>query len=189
MNTENVREIPLPPHTQADALTARDIITGEPLTRVVVWADRPYDRCPQCEQGVSAVVDCPVTLDAGAGQGGQIMEYSQQHGCGYWLSVDWTEVTGHDGEDPTDTDIAAAAAQLAHRRQQHIADACQMIEAGLRRDLAAVLAQEDKVSSGSEFHAGVYHDGTEWVAWAEAPVDDADAIVVCESDLAQVTHV
>lgn len=204
MDIESVREIPLPPHTSAALLAARDITTGEPLERVVVWADRPHDRCPQCGQPVPVDPDVPVILNAGAGQGGQIMEVSQQHGCGYWLSVDWTEVTRR-GADPTDADIADAAAELTHRRQQAIAEARQEIEARLRRDLAAALARlaepldagetaedrEDEVTNGDELTPGVCYDGTEWIAWDCPPVADGhdETVVVAASDLAQATHV
>jgi hypothetical protein len=89
----NVDVLELPSGTHAMVLTGRDVVTGEQLAYPVVWVDRSYCTCPRCGEPVARVVEeCPVLLDTGAGQGGQIEEWSKQHGCGEWLSVDWEEV-------------------------------------------------------------------------------------------------
>lgn len=99
----------LPAGTHSTILTGRDVVTGEMLAYPVVWADRAYDACPNCGQGVEVVVEqCPVLLNTGAGQGGQIEERSQQHGCGEWLAVAWQQLP----DDASAEDILAAAHEL-----------------------------------------------------------------------------
>lgn len=181
----------LPTHARTNTLTA----TGGRTKRVVVWVDRSYDQCPRCCQPIPVVVDnCPVFLNAG-----KIEEWSQQHSCGYRLSVRWMEVTERSGEDPTDDDVLRVAAALTAERQEDISDACEAIRAGLRRELRAALVRRDepladgetpedrayKITTGSEVEPGVYRIGDDWVAWAWPPVPDADpeTIVVCVSDL------
>lgn len=125
MAISDINNIPLPPGTHATILTGRDVVTGQQLAYPVVWADRPYTRCPRCGDAVARTVnECPVLLDVGAGQGGAIEEISQQHGCGEWLHIDWCQVTGQaeptgdaDGREVapgiTEADVIAAARQLA----------------------------------------------------------------------------
>ncbi len=89
----DIEALDLPPYTHAAVLTGRDIVTGLDLHYVIVWADRSTGTCDQCNQPISMQVDeCPVILNLGAGAGGAIEEPSKQHGCGNWLTVDWTEV-------------------------------------------------------------------------------------------------
>jgi hypothetical protein len=103
----NITEIKLPPKTHATILTGRDIVTGGDLAYAIVWADRPYDTCPLCHQPVEReITDPPVLLNTGAGVGGAIQEWSKQHGCGFWLSVNWTEVTPSDNPDGESNDCS-----------------------------------------------------------------------------------
>lgn len=200
MDIETIcEEAELPAHIHATVLKGRDIVTGELLAYLVMWADRPYDTCPLCREPVSATVgDCPVQLDTGAGQGGAIREWDKQHGCGQWLDVDWRQVTA-DGGEVTDANVRAAAADLLTKRQQRIADALREIEAELRKDLTGALARlaepldnetaedrVDEVTTGSEVEPGVYLDDGEWLAWAYPPVirGGDGTITVYASDLA-----
>jgi hypothetical protein len=98
-------QITVPEGTHFTVLEGRDVVSGEWLRYGVVWADRTDDDCPRCGQEVGREVKLPVTLNTGAGQGGAIEEFSQEHGCGAWLSVAWVEV------DPDDEAAIIAAAQ------------------------------------------------------------------------------
>ncbi len=89
----DIATLDLPANTHATVLTGRDVVTGEPLEYVIVWADRTYLNCPRCTEPVAREIDeCPVALDPGAGPGGQIEETDKRHGCGLWLRVNWDAV-------------------------------------------------------------------------------------------------
>jgi hypothetical protein len=200
MDAEALGTLDLPTGTHAAVLTGHDVVSGEQLAYPVVWADRPYDTCPRCRQPVARVVEqCPVMLDTGARQGGQILEYSKQHGCGEWLSVDWDEVRASDRlADITDDDVAAAARLLAARLAETIASKRDHIRMRLREDLQDALRRlaepleddetaedrTDEVRTGSEVEPGIYQEGGEWVAWDYDPAGSGDTIAVHESDLA-----
>ena len=90
-------------------LTGRDVVSGEDLAYPVLWCDRTYGACPSCGEPVDREPDCPVRLNDGAGQGGEIEECSQEHGCGEWLSVTWVELP----EDADADAVQAAAEEMA----------------------------------------------------------------------------
>lgn len=200
MDAEALRTLDLPAGTHAGVLTGRDVVSGEQLAYPVVWADRPYGTCPRCRQPVARVVEqCPVMLDTGAGQGGQIQEYSKQHGCGEWLSVDWDEVRpGDQLAEVAEDDIVAAARLLAARLVAAIASERENIRRRLREDLQDALCRlagpleggetaedrADEVRTGSEVEPGIYQEGGQWVAWDYDPDGSGDTIAVDESDLA-----
>ncbi len=190
----------IPAGTYAAVLTGRDVVSGEQLAYPVVWADRPHDTCPRCGHPVARMVEqCPVMLDTGAGQGGQIQEYSKQHGCGEWLSVDWDEVRTDDRlADLTGVDVVAAARALAARLAETIASERVCIRGRLGEELEDVLRRlaepleddetaedrADEVRTGSEVEPGVYQEDGEWVAWDYDPDGSGDTIAVNQSDLA-----
>jgi hypothetical protein len=200
MDADALSKLALPAGTHATVLTGRDVVSGLQLAYPVVWADRPYDTCPRCGQPVARVVgQCPVMLNTGAGQGGQIQEYSQQHGCGQWLSVDWSEVPASDRlSDVTEDDVAASARTFATRLAEAITLRRERIRRRLREDLEEALGrlaepldddetEQDRardVRTGSEVEPGVYSEGGEWVAWDYDPDGSGDTIAVRESDLA-----
>jgi hypothetical protein len=184
----------LPKGTHHAELTARDIVTGEPLLYHAVWADRPYGHCPRCGQPVPREPGCPLHLNPGAGQGGAIQDYNQQHGCGEWLDVDSTWL----GASASEMDIVAAADKLATRLVQGLEDRRAAIRNRLREELRAALAQlaepldedesaedrEEDVRTGSCEHPGVFQDqdenGAPWVAWDYDPDGSGDVIEVAQ---------
>ena len=196
-----LKQVTLPPRIHATVLTDRDVVTGETLARPVVWADRTYTVCPQCQQPIGGRIDqCPVTLNGGARQGGRIEEWSQQHSCGMWLAVDWREVeVDLDNEDAA-TRIEQAARKLADERQSELAAERKRVRRSLRQDLRWALAaladplepgetpieRIEHVSRGAretwqQYEPGVYLDTAEgvWVAWEYDPEasDGGDTIV------------
>lgn len=94
------------PTLHTEHLKGRDIVTGQPLDYVVLWLDRD-PICGRCGQDIGTG-ECPVTLSEGAGLGGELMEWSQQHGCGEWNRMDWVSA----GEDPTQEELDAAVREL-----------------------------------------------------------------------------
>lgn len=196
--TIEIDELRLPAHSHATMLTGRDMTTGLPLAYPVVWADRPYDTCPRCGQPVPGVVEnCPALLNTGAGQGGAIQEWDQQHGCGEWLAVSWCEVKPA-GDEVTEAEIQAAAEELSAEWQREVTAKTSRIVAALRKELAVALARlaepldedetiedrDEEVRTGSETQPGVYREDGEWLAWSYPPVQDgSDSITVYASDL------
>lgn len=176
----DIAALTLPRYTHATVLTGRDIVVGGTIHNVIVWADRTTSTCDQCHQPIAMEIkDCPVLLDTGAGAGGAILETSKQHGCGNWLTVDWTEVkpgpaeqpetcddcetTGincslHDGPEyddeiapgVTSDQVLAAARELADRRAVEIGTQATSIENDLRADLRAALAALDEPLADGE---------------------------------------
>jgi hypothetical protein len=190
--------VDLPAGTHAAVLHGRDVVTGDQLARLVVWADRPYDRCPGCDEPVSRVVECPVGLNTGAGQGGRLEEWSKQHGCGEWLAVDWEEVTSSAATgEVTTADVVAAATELAASLAAAIDKERGCLRARLREDLAWALARlaepladgetsedrEEEVRTGSEVDPGVYREGDGWLAWGYDPDGSGDPITVHAKEL------
>jgi hypothetical protein len=192
-------QIDLPLGVHYTALSDRDIVTGEMLTRGIVWTDRPYDRCPRCHEPVNReVIGCPVTLNGGAHQGGQLEMWSQQHGCGYWLKVEWAEVagTGPDGQI-TDDDVAAAAEDIADALREAIDAERERVRIGLLEDLSLALARladpldedempkdrAEEVRTGSEISPGVYLEDGRWVAWDYDPDGSGDTVSVTANDV------
>ncbi|MEV0732346.1 hypothetical protein [Polymorphospora sp. NPDC050346] len=198
----DLTELRLPKGIYARVLGGRDV-RGVYVARVVVWADRPYDRCPSCGQAVQMNSDCPVGLNLGEA-GGQLQEHDKQHGCGEWLTVDWDEVTGTSKPDSDDeivpgigpADVVAAAEQLAEVTRGKRADGRARLEQRLRDDLAAALDRlaeplaagetdqdrADEARTGSEVEPGVYREGDLWLAWDYAPGTD-DVVTVTADDL------
>lgn len=95
--------------THAVTLRGRDIVTGEQISKIIIWADRTYDTCPSCGQPINVSPGCPVNLNTGAGQGGRLEEWSQMHGCGQWLHIDWVSLDG----DATEREVADAREDLS----------------------------------------------------------------------------
>ncbi len=189
-------QLDIPAGIHTTVLTGRDIVTGESLAYSIVWADRTYNRCPRCHQPVNSVTDCPVILNVGAGQGGQIEETSKQHGCGEWLAISWREIGG--GQDATEQDIVTAAAELATERTQEIDDDRARRAGELREELRTALRRlreplasgeteedrTDEVRTGSETEPGIDRDGDTWLAWDCDPSGDGEPIVVTDRDIA-----
>jgi len=186
--------VKLPPGIHAEILAGRDIVTGGHLAYAIVWADRVGDTCPQCGQPVARVIDrCPVLLDTGAGQGGAIEEWSKQHGCGEWLSVDWFTAA-----DTSGAAISLCAEALAVAHAEEIRDGRQKIRRRLERNLREALARlaeplengetaedrEHEVTTGGEVEPGVFREGSGWLAWDYDPAGDEEGITVRASDLA-----
>lgn len=183
----------LPPRIHATVLTGRDVVTGETLAYPVVWADRTYRTCGQCHQPVPMDTGdrCPVTLDTGAGQGGRIEEWSQQHGCGSWNPVLWAEVQVDVTDPDADLSIEAAGRELERRRNVELEQQREVIRRRVTRDLRWAMEQlsepledwetpDDRiaaVSSGSELGPGVYLDADRraWVSWDFDPETDDGA--------------
>jgi hypothetical protein len=195
----DIDALELPLGTHAIVLTGRDVVTGEQLAYPVVWADRSDSTCPRCGQPVAQVVaECPVGLNTGAGQDGQIEELSQQHGCGEWLSVDWAEVSATGPlVDPTEDDVLATARELAARLADDLTTQRERIRARLRVDLRDGLARlaeplaedetaEDRaaeVSAGNETEPGLYLEDGQWLAWDYDPDGSGDTITVYASEI------
>jgi hypothetical protein len=184
----------LPPGTHATALGGRDVVTGGWLRYIVVWADRPYDRCPRCGQTVARVVEgCPIHLNTGAGAGGALEPMSQQHGCGEGLSVDSRELGG----DATADQVLAAAAELAQGLAEEIDAERGTMRDRLAEELRNILAREieplddgetledrrEELRSGDEMNPGAYHDGQQWSAWDYDPDGSGDPVIVYADDL------
>ncbi len=209
----DISTLDLPRHTHAAVLTGRDRVTGIDLHYVIVWADRVYDRCPQCRQSINReVTDCPVILDPVAG--GILMDTNQQHGCGLWLTVGYTEVRpgpADQGETCDDmvapavavAQVLAAAEELSKRWNPVAAAQRAQIEEDLRLDLRNTLAalaeplvddetlddRIEDVTSGSETEPGVYCDDEgNWLAWEYDPSTDGETITIYARDLAEVTR-
>jgi hypothetical protein len=200
----DIKEVKLPPYIHATILCGRDVVSGDTNEYVIVWADRAYNTCPQCRQPVHTEVDCPIHLDAGACQGGQLLEYDQQHGCGEWLGVHSANIEPSDSPDDspeiiegvTEHAVLAAADKLSAARTADIAVQVATIQRRLRRDLRAALnrlaeplgADEtaddraDEITNGDEIQPGVYHDGGTWLAWDYHP-EGSDAITIYQADL------
>jgi len=190
----------LPRGTHAAVLTGCDVVSGMDLAYPVVWADRSYDKCPQCRQSIERVPSCPVVLNTGAGAGGRIEEFSQQHGCGEWLWVDWDEVDDLEN-------VPVVAQRLADRLGECIDNERAKLRAGLITQLRDALARRDEpldtelgetiddrvdeVATRSEVDPGVYienrwADRSEWVwcAWDYDPAGlDEEGICVRVADL------
>ena len=174
----------LPRGTHAALLTADDIVTGGEITALIVWADRPYDACPNCAQDVEREVEgCPVEIYPGAGAGGAIREWSKQHGCGEWLDVNWREVQHEDGDEEAREALMAAADELATGLTREVTGAREALERGLRSELRTALARladpldpgetpEDRIvqiKTGSDMDPGVCFEVPD-----NAQVDGAD---------------
>lgn len=192
--TTHIAAITLPANIHAAILTRRDAVTGEMVSRGVVWADRTYPACETCGEPVPREPACPVVINEGDGKGSQLMEWSQRHAdiggsCGFWQPVLWAECGTSEDE------ITAAADALA-------ADRAAVLEAGrllvvqrLNRELSDALeraagpASEDRggITTGSDTQPGIYfdeHGSGQWIAWDYDPDDDSGAITVYASDLA-----
>ena len=185
-----LEDLEMPAHIHLAVLRGRDVVTGEELAYPVLWADRTYDRCPSCGQSIPfEVTECPIALDEGAGQGGALQEYSQQHGCGEWLPV--LSVRFEDGESDK-AKVAQAAAELAKARTEEIAAARTVAEERVEQELERATAQllaplgddetvEDRleaVCTGNEIQPGVYIDRGHLTAWDFPAInDDSDPIV------------
>lgn len=190
----DLETLTMPAGVHAAVLQARDItFTRDITTKIIVWADHEYDRCPTCDQPVNRDPGCPVILNDGAPEC-PTQEIDQKHSCGDWLSVAWIALPG----DATEDRIKAAAtelhdgltADLDHRRRE--------IRKGLTYDLTDALARlaeplegdetaadrEAEITSGSEVDAGVCRDDQgRWSAWAEDPDGSGDPIIVTQDDL------
>lgn len=201
----DLAELDLPARIHATVLTGRDVTNGETLTYPVVWADRLYDTCPRCDQPVNRVVNtCPAVLDTGAGTGGQILEWDQQHGCGEWLAVSWQQVRS-DAAEPTVEDVKAAADQLAATVAADLATERRRLTKQLRTELQDALTRlaepladgetaEDRrreIQTGHQGEPGVDYEPTfpgpgqtaTWHAWDFDPDGSGEAIMVTEDDL------
>ncbi|MFG3710968.1 hypothetical protein [Micromonospora sp. NPDC047730] len=157
-------------------------VSGEYVESVLVWADRPYSTCDRCGQPVPTVESAPAI----ANPLGSAMAVSQQHGCGEWLSVFWTELPG----DATVEQITQAKHDLLRRYRAAIEERTEEIRAALAADLTEMLelSPDERYCTGSEVEPGIYQESGgylkagPWVAWAYAPVG-GDAITVYEEDL------
>jgi hypothetical protein len=121
----------MPAHVHYRILTGRDAVTGQHLAVPVLWTDRVRDTCPGCGQHVAVAVDCPVVLDPGAGQGGQVEPVDLTHRCGEWLGVDWTELP--DGAGPAA--ILAEAQAMAAQRAEDVAALTEQVSTDTAADL------------------------------------------------------
>jgi hypothetical protein len=188
-----MNEITLPTGTHHAVLRGTDVITKEPLVYHVVWADRPYGKCPRCGQAVPREPSCPLSLNPGAGLGGAIEEWDQQHRCGEWLAVDSTSL----GEDASEEQILNAAKVLAVGLADEMQEVRERIRTRLREDLRQALARlvepldtehgetaedrADEVTTGGSEYPGVFQDrnqvGVPWVAWDFDPAGDSDTVI------------
>ncbi len=108
----------MPAHIHCEETGGRDVLSGEMVTAYVVWADRATPECPGCGQDIGLIVTTPpAMLNMGAGAGGQVQEFSQQHGCGEWVAVAWVVLE----DDVTPERILDAAETLAAERDAEIA--------------------------------------------------------------------
>lgn len=200
----DINMLVLPAHTHAEILRARDIVSGSELAEVIVWTDRAAPTCSRCHQP-TGTVDCPVSLNAGAGQGGALEENSQQHGCGEWLSVAWTHVTSTTPAVlPSAEVVEAAAAELAARRVVELDAMRSRRRASLTEELRDVLASaaepltdgetteelRARISTGTDMDPGVMFDHGQWIAWDYDPATTAemqlDGICVTELEVRTV---
>lgn len=114
----NLAQLELPAHIHVEETGGRDVVSGEIVTAYVVWADRPTPECPGCGQDIGVEQPtAPAMLNMGAGQGGQVEEFSQQHGCGEWVAVAWVVLE----DDLTPEHILTVAEALAWARNAEIA--------------------------------------------------------------------
>ncbi|MEU1824221.1 hypothetical protein ABZ502_17560 [Streptomyces abikoensis] len=186
-------EVSLPRGVHAAVLSDSAGPTDVWCPRIVVWANRSHSRCPGCGQPVAQDLsqDVPVSLNRG-----ELQPYSQQHPCGEWLSILWSEVSGT-GE-VTVVDVERAAHQLAAEVDNEHVRLRAAVEAQLRQDLKQALQRlaeplahqetredrEDEVRTGSDVEPGVYR-GEQWLAWAFDPTGiSSEPITVTERNLA-----
>ena len=194
MTAEDVDRMTLPKGIHATILSARDASTGIMVHTAIVWADRTFWDCPRCTQPIARQVDdCPVTLNGGY-PGGQVEPFSQQHGCGEWLSADWQEC------EPEEVVIRNTALVMAAGREEEMNTERKAIRDRLETDLRWAITQlaagestAEEVTTGSDMTPGVYYDEyitREWLAWdydpADLPSEDstAEAITVTADELA-----
>lgn len=174
----------LPAGIHAEVLTDVDAATGSPINRVVVWADRAYGKCPRCSEPVDRVPGCPAVLSGGE-PGGQLIPYSQQHGCGEVLSVDWQATDGGVAAEG----VLAVARDLARDLADKTVAARRRITRELREDLTSAILRlgdgepEEDICTGSETSPGVYREDGTLIAWAYGPAGDEDIITVTEHDV------
>lgn len=177
----------LPRHVHAETLRARDVVTGQPIAETIVWADRVINQCPLCRQPIDRIVEaCPAHLNAGAGQGGQLQDYSQQHGCGEWLAVTWRAVADGESVEFVAAEIAASftrdlaeeRASIRRRLTEELADAMARLAKPLA-DGETAEERAEEITTGSDTDPGVYR-GDGWLAWEFDPLteDGTDCITV-----------
>lgn len=176
----------LPPNVHAKLLQACDP-QGVDVANVLLWIDRPFNTCPRCGQPIDQDLtgQPPATLD----NTGLTMAFSQQHGCGEWLTVDWDDT---DTDDATVEGVLAAAAKLVADRDAEIVKLRAAVTATLDlqlRDAAVRLAEPledgetfeerlEDVCTGNEVEPGVFMDGDVLAAWAYDPAGDPEPIRV-----------
>jgi hypothetical protein len=167
----------LPDGIHAQILTAAGRY-GQGVDRIIVWADRINDTCPRCQQQIPVTADVPAALSTD----GTVEPFSQQHGCGEWNDVAWLDVAADEEA------ITRAAQRLAGELTADRDTRRASIAGSLRRDLQCALIDltddpDTDVATGSDAEPGIYHDGTQWVAWAYGPDGAEDVIQVAEEDL------
>jgi len=149
---------------------------------LVVWADRPYDRCPRCGQHVEVEVGCPVGTDW---PNQMVIECDQQHKpCGLWLRVDWL---ARMVVDPADD--AAVEATLTEGVTAIWVETWEDTARTIRERLVEAwraVHNGDWDSTGSETEPGVYRDGGTLLAWDYGPRGTDDMIVVGAGDAIEV---
>jgi antitoxin (DNA-binding transcriptional repressor) of toxin-antitoxin stability system len=175
--------ITLPPGIHAEILSGTNV-DSVPVKRAVVWADRLIRACPQCKKPAARNSGCPAVV----GDHGQLESVSQRCAslngtCGEWLSVLYWAA-----DDTSDAAIAAAAAELAGRRDRELAGERERIAGrlgGAIGDALTALGRGDDLASvitGSDADPGIYADGGGLVAWDYDPFDD-DATITVAADI------
>jgi hypothetical protein len=164
----------LPDHVHVERLEARNAVTHDLDSVVVVWADGVEDSCPRCGQEILRVIEePPVMLDGGAGvDGGLLQEVDLKHGCGEWLPVRYRTLD----DVVTDEQILTVARQVAADRQQDVdveaehrrAELVGIVATALE-DLAGGAALDDLVNVNSTA-PGLYIDPDgQLAAWNYLP--------------------
>lgn len=153
---------------------------GENVRKIVVWADRPYDTCPRCGQGIGRT-PCPVTLN-----GDVVEQIDISHHCGMWMRIDWEIL----GENASERSIAQVAQKLDIAREQRVERGKERTRERLHGMIAAARQRiidgddPEDVCDGSEAIAGVYMEDGRLTAWDYGPIDDGSIVTVDENDLA-----
>lgn len=188
----------MPRHIHTTVLTDTDVTNGHRLAYPVVWADRHYDTCPRCDQPVKHDLsnDCPLMLNPGSGAGGSIQEWSQQHGCGEWLSVTWHDLATTSSVADAEHTILATAQRLENEWHTDVDAARRQVASTLRTDLADAQAQladdRDAAVIGSGHLPGVCRDEAgRLLAWDYDPAPtpegvEADSICIYANE--ETTH-
>lgn len=195
--TDALATIDLPDHVHAEVQTARNPNGGK-IAIVVVWSDRPSDRCPRCDEYVGLEAGLPAICE----QFGDAQGVDLKHGCGEPLSSPWASVALADEQPDADelARVAATVAEMAadydratsaedNRTRATLADELRSRIADYAAALADGEDEDDaraRLSSDEYGERGVAWLNGHWEAWAPSVLGgEGEFIIVTEDDLAE----